>query len=231
MTQARPRWITPLVILGYVVASNVALASQSRLWASIAVALFVALLVPAVSQPRWRWARIIIVAGGTLLTLGVVLARLPPVPLLLPPVVVPAALAWLFGQTLLGGREALVQRFARAVCAPEPLDAEHAAYARSVTVMWTWLLAGLAAGNFLLVICMVPGGLLHQFGFEPRWPVDAETFLWLINAVYVLVPVVMVAEFLVRLRRFPNYQLRNPLEFARRARERLPAVVAEIRRG
>jgi uncharacterized membrane protein len=231
MKLARPRWITPLIVVSYLLASNLALASQSRFWTTVAVALFALLLVHGVSYPGWRWPQTVLATGGILLVIGVANDVLPPVPLMLPPVVVPAALAWLFGHTLLRGRVALVERFARAVHAPEPLDTAHALYARGVTVMWSLVLALMALGNLFLVMCLDPGGLLQQFGFEPIWPVDIRTFLLLSNGVYVLVPAILIAEFAFRLHRFPDYRLRNPLEFARRARERLPAVVEEVRRG
>jgi hypothetical protein len=231
MKTAWPRWITPSIIVSYVALSNLALASQSRGWAAVAVALFVMLLVPQFQQARWRWVRIACAVGGIGLVAAVAAGVVPPFPLMLPPVVIPAALTWLFGHTLLANREALVERFARAVSAPEPLDAAHASYARGVTVMWTWVLALITCGNLLLVTCLVPGGLIDQFGHQPRWPVDLPPFLWLSNGIYILIPLILVAEFLFRLHRFPNYRLSNPLEFARRARERLPAVVEEVRRG
>lgn len=231
MKLAWPRWLTPLIIVSYVLVSNLALASQSPLWAAAGVALFFVLLIQMDRRPAWRWARMILAATGVVVVLGVARAALPPVPLMLPPIVVPAAFAWLFGHTLLGGRVSLVERFARAVHAPEPLDAAHAAYARAVTVMWTWVLALMALGNLFLVTSLYPGGLLHQFGQAPRWPVDVHTYLWLSNAIYILTPVVFIAEFLFRLHRFPGYRLSNPLEFARRARIRLPAVIEQVRRG
>lgn len=231
MNVAWPRWITPLLVASYVLISNLALASQSRAWATLAVALFVSLLLQIFVHPRWRWAQVLVAIAGCIFVLGVARGELTPVPLMLPPVVVPAAFAWLFGHTLFGNRMALVERFARAVHAPETLDVPHAAYARAVTVFWTWALLLMALGNLYLVSCLVPGGLLDQFGIAPSWPVPLSTFLWLSNGVYVLVPVILVGEFLLRLVRFPNYRLSNPLEFARRARERLPAVVDEVRRG
>lgn len=231
MTLALPRWITPVFVLGYVAMSNVALATQSRLWATAAVALFVLLLVRAVTHPRWWWAQIVIAIGGALVVIGVATALLPPVPLLLPPVVVPAALAWLFGHTLLRGRVALVERFALAVYAPEPLDRPHAVYARGVTILWSCVLALMALGNLFLVLCLTPGGILQQLGYQPTWPVDVQTFLWLNNGTYLLVPLLLVAEFAFRLYWLKDYRFRNPLAFVRRARERLPAVVEEVRRG
>jgi uncharacterized membrane protein len=226
-----PRWVTPLVVVGYALASNVALASRSRPWSTVAVLLLVVLLLQAVTHPRWRWLRIAIAVGGTVVIAGIARGSLAPVPLMLPPVVIPASMAWLFGHTLLGGRVPLVVRFARVVNAPEPLDTAHVRYARGVTVMWTWVLLVLAAGNLYLVSCLAPGGLLEQFGQAPRWPVDLRTFLWFSNGFYLVVPLLGLAEFLFRVHRFPDYRLRSPLQFARRARARLPALVDEMRRG
>jgi hypothetical protein len=65
---------------------------------------------------------------------------------------------------------------------------------------------------------------------QAPWTLDRSTFLWLSNAAYLLIVAVFVAEFLFRLWRFPSYRLRNPIEFMRRARERLPAVIEAVRR-
>lgn len=223
-----PRWTEPLILVTYVLVSNLALASQSRLWATVAVALFVLLLIPIVAH---TWARILIAGGGLCLVLGVARGLVPPIPLLLPPVVVPAAIGWLFGRTLWNGPLSLVERFAVAVSAPQPLDAEHGRYARGVTLMWTCVLAFMAVCNLVLVMSLSPGGLLEQLGFEPAWTVSTGTFLWLTNSVYLLIPAILVGEYFFRLHRFPDYPLRNLAEFARRARERLPAVVKEASGG
>jgi uncharacterized membrane protein len=223
------RWITPLAVAGYIAISNLALAGQSPKLATLATALLLLLASQAIRSRRWRWAFLIASIAALAMAAN---SESPPLwPMLLPPVVVPATLAWLFGHTLLGDREALVVRFARAVHSPEPLDDDHAAYARSVTVMWTLVLALFAAINFLLVTLLVPGGILDQLGIQPGWPVGMSTFLWSVNAVYLLIPIILVAEFLFRLRRFPAYRLRNPLEFARRARANLPAIIEQVRRG
>lgn len=229
MKQVWSRWITPLIFVAYIATSNLALASHSSRSATIAVALLVLLVARAIRSGPWRWA--FLVGGSTAVVMATYRGSPPFWPMILPPVVVPAALAWLFGHTLLGERVALVERFARAVHAPEPLDDEHAGYARSVTVMWTLVLALLAAINFLLITMLVPGGLLDHLGFQPSWPIGMPTFLWFINGVYLLIPIILVAEFLFRLRRFPDYRLSNPMEFARRARATLPAIIEQVRRG
>jgi uncharacterized membrane protein len=193
--------------------SNLALADQSPRLATLATALLVLLTSLAIRSRLWRCAFLIVSIAALAMAAN---SESPPLwPMMLPPVVVPATLAWLFGHTLLGDREALVVRFARAVHSPEPLDNDHAAYARSVTVMWTLVLTLFAAINFLLVTLLVPGGILDQIGIPPWWPVGMSTFLWSINAVYLLIPIILVAEFLYRLRRFPGYRLSNPLELAR----------------
>jgi hypothetical protein len=230
MTSVLPTWVTPLLVLAYVILANVALSRRLPELAAAAAALLLILLVSAVRGSRRRLVQVLLVAAGIWLIQAVARGAVPALPLLFPPVVIPAALAWMFGHTLVGDRVALVERFARAVHAPEPLDADHAAYARGVTVMWTWVLVVMTLGNLLLVGCLTPGGLLETMGLAPPFRVTLPVFLWLSNGAYLVIALVFVAEFWVRLRRFPAYPLRNPLEFARRARERLPAVIEALRR-
>ncbi len=229
MNSPSTSWITPLALV-YILLANIALAWGSRPIAATAICLLAVLVVLAIRGPRAPAWRTLVAAAGIWLAQGVVRGSLPPLPLLLPPVVVPAALAWMFGHTLVGKRVALVERFARAVHAPEPIDDRHAAYARGVTVMWTVCLIAMALGNLLLVMSLVPGGLLDLLGLQAPWTLDRSAFLWLSNAAYLLIVAVFVAEFLFRLWRFPSYRLRNPVEFMRRARERLPAVIEALRR-
>ncbi len=231
MTATPLRWINFLLVPGYVVLANIALASQSHLVASAATLVLVMLLVLAVRSPRLLWLRILMAAGGFWLVSAVARGRLPPLAILLPPVIVPAALAWMFGHTLIGNRIALVERFARALHAPDLLDDAHAAYARSVTVMWTAVLVLMALANLYLVACVTPGGLLQELGVPARWPVSVNTFLWVSNGAYVLVGVLLAAEFAFRRWHLAAYDLGDPLVFMRRARERLPAVIEDLRRG
>jgi uncharacterized membrane protein len=156
----------------------------------------------------------------------------PPLPLLLPPVLIPALIGWTFARTLLPGRKPLVERVARGFHAPAVPSADILAYARRVTWAWSLLLGGVALINALMIVNLVPGGLLALLGQAPRWPVSAGAFAWFGNTgTYLLIGGMFAAEFAVRLWRFPDYRFRNPLAFIREARTRMPHILAAIRHG
>jgi uncharacterized membrane protein len=67
---------------------------------------------------------------------------------LLPQLAICLALAWMFGRTLLAGREPLVTRIAR--CVHGALPAPIVAYTRNVTLAWTLFLSAMAAISALL---------------------------------------------------------------------------------
>ncbi len=70
--------------------------------------------------------------------------------LLLPQLAICLALAWMFGGTLLAGREPLVTRMARSVHGALP--AAIVAYTRKVTLAWTLFLSAMAAASVLLYL-------------------------------------------------------------------------------
>jgi len=154
----------------------------------------------------------------------------PPLPLLLPPVLIPAAISWTFGRTLLAGRTPLVERFARGFHAPAVPADEILRYARRVNWAWTLLLAGVALANAVLITLLAPGGLLALAGLAPRWSVSPAAFAWFSNTgTYLLIGAMFVIEFAIRVWRFPDHGFRNPLQFAREARMRMPNIVAALR--
>jgi uncharacterized membrane protein len=105
-------------------------------------------------------------------------------------------------------------------------------YARRVTWAWTILLGGVASINAALITGLDPGGLISLAGFTPRWPVSPAVFAWFSNTgTYLLIGAMLVAEFAVRVWRFPDYRFRNPLQFIREARTRMPNIVAALRHG
>ena len=76
-------------------------------------------------------------------------ARIPELPLYAPPVLVPAFMGWLFGQTLLPGRTPLIAQLIRHMHSsgerePEP---DVWRYARTLTQVWTLLFITLATVN------------------------------------------------------------------------------------
>ncbi len=231
MSPAARTWLFIALTIGYFVAAHFALVDHSAPLAALASAVLVVLLLASIRGPRRALLRAVVAALGAVAVL--LIARgAPPVPLMLPPVLIPAGIAWTFGRTLLPGRTPLVERFARGFHAPAVPAPEIIAYARRVTWAWMVLLAAVAAINLFLVVNLSPRGLIELAGFTPRWPVAPATFVWFGNTgTYLLIGGMMAAEFAVRVWRFPDYRFRNPLQFAREARARMPNIVAALKNG
>lgn len=107
-----------------------------------------------------------------------------PLAVYMPPIVVPAALAWVFGRTLLPGRTALITHFAINVMGDDMPGT--ARYTRGVTFYWTLIFVLLALEALLL-------------GVYASWPVWS-LFTNCIN--YLVVVCAFVAEFALRRVRF-----------------------------
>lgn len=98
------------------------------------------------------------------------------------------ALAIFFGRTLLGGRTALITRFA-AIVHPE-MPPEQTLYTRQVTLAWTLYFTGVALVSVTL------------FLFAP-----IEVWSFFANILYLPMLITMFAvEYLVRLRRLPHVE-------------------------
>ena len=231
MSPAARTWLFIVLTLGYLVTAHFALIHRSAALAAVATAALVLLMLASIRGPH----RAVLCAVGAALGAAIVLLILrgaPPVPLMLPPVLIPAGIAWTFGRTLLPGRRPLVERLARGFHAPAVPAPEIIAYARRVNWAWTLLLGLVAAINLCLVANLSPGGLLELAGFTPRWPVTPATFVWFGNTgTYLLIGGMFVVEFAVRVWRFPDYRFRNPLQFMREARTRMPNIMAAIKNG
>ncbi|HET7812063.1 MAG TPA: hypothetical protein VFL16_15945 [Steroidobacteraceae bacterium] len=231
MTAAVRTWAFLLLSLGYLLTAHYALSRQSAAGAAMASGLLVALAVAMVRGRHRHALRALVAAVGAAIVVWVARGA-PPVPLMLPPILVPAGVALLFGRSLLPGSMPLVERLARAFYAPDEPSPGIPAYARSVTWAWTLLLAALALVNAILLACLQPGGLLQLAGFVPRWPVPPSSFAWFTNTgTYLLIGGMFAAEFAVRIWRFPDYRYRNPLRFIREARARMPQIRAALRHG
>jgi uncharacterized membrane protein len=126
----------------------------------------------------------------------------PPVEWLLfvPPILINAMLAWLFGRTLVRGRVPLIARFA--VMEQGTLSAELAAYTRTLT--WLWTLLFIAAALLSLALAMS--------GHRDAW----SLFTNFVN--YLLVAALFVGEFVYRRLRFRNYRHHSPLQLLRNVR-------------
>ena len=224
-------WLVLALTLGYFVAAHYALTRESPPVAAVAVALLVLLILLSLRGPRsWPWQAAVAVIGIALVTLAA--GGAPPVPLMLPPVFIPTAIAFAFGRSLRPACTPLVELVVRTFHAPATPEQAVIRYARHVTWAWTLLLAGVALANAWLVINLVPGGLLDLAELAPRWPVTRTAFAWFANTgTYLLIGGMFILEFAVRVWRFPNDRFRNPLRFIREARTRMPNIVEALRHG
>ncbi|HEV7476952.1 MAG TPA: hypothetical protein VGO02_04350 [Burkholderiales bacterium] len=114
------------------------------------------------------------------------------------PLAVNLALCALFGRTLATGREPMIARFARLQRGAE-LPPDLASYARTLTVLWTWFFASMAAISLGLAI----------WGSTLAW----SLFTNVVN--YLLVAAFFVGEYVYRRVRFKHYRHPSPIEVAR----------------
>ena len=117
MSPASRTWLIVALTLGYLATAHFALIHHSTALAAIATAIL-ALLFLASIQGRHRAVVRMFVAGIGAAVVILVARGAPPVPLLLPPVLIPASIAFMFGRTLRPGSTPLVERVARGFHAP-----------------------------------------------------------------------------------------------------------------
>ncbi len=231
MSSAARKSLLLVLSLGYLVIAHVALVHRSPALATAGVAALALLVLASIQGPHRAGLRAFAAIVGAAIVI-LVARGAPPLPLLLPPVLIPAIIGWTFGRTLLPGRRPLVERVARGFHSPAVPSAEILAYARRVTWAWTLLLGAVALINGMMMVNLVPGGVLALLGVAPRWPVSAQAFAWFGNTgTYLLIGGMFAVEFGIRLWRFPDYRFRNPLAFIREARTRMPHILAAIRHG
>lgn len=231
MSPAVRTWLIVALTLGYLGAAHFALIHHSTALAAIATATLALLFLASVQGRHRGMLRVTVAVVGAAIVI-LVARGAPPLPLLLPPVLIPASIAFMFGRTLRRGSTPLVERVARGFHAPATPEPAIIRYARGVTWAWTLLLGAVAAINAALVVNLVPGGLLDIAGFTPRWPAAPAVFVWFGNTgTYLLIGGMLVAEFSVRVWRFPDYRFKNPLQFIREARMRMPNIVAALKNG
>lgn len=231
MSPAARTWLIIALTLGYLATAHVALIHRSTALAAVATAMLALLFLASIQGRNRAVMRVAVAAIGAAVVI-LVARGAPPLPLLLPPVLIPASIAFMFGRTLRRGSTPLVERVARGFHAPAIPEPAIIRYARRVTWAWTLLLGVVAAINAALVVNLVPGGLLDVAGFTPRWPATPAAFVWFGNTgTYLLIGGMLVAEFSVRVWRFPDYRFKNPLQFIREARIRMPNIVAALRNG
>jgi len=212
-----PTVLTSTLALAYPVTTHIAIARRSPTLTLIAIVLLSAIvMIPWLASGRLlSWVLLPLVAAGCWLLSD---ARLALLPLYVPPIVIPAAMAWLFGQTLIAGRTPLIEQFVRAMEFPgrEP-NADVLGYARQLTSVWTALLFSLALINLLLAAFAEPQGLLLSCGIVPLVTVPQEAWSLFANVIaYLIIAVFFVIEYAIRRRRFPQQPYRNFVDFIRR---------------
>jgi uncharacterized membrane protein len=151
----------------------------------------------------------------------------PLLALYLPPIVVPAFLAGVFGNTLRPGRTPLISQLIRLLQAPGDDEPESAVwtYARRLTAVWTALFVALATFNLLLAALAEPDGLLRASGIEPRLAVSHEVWSLFTNLLeYLFVAAFFVIEYAYRRQRFPRQPYRNMFDFLRRMVAAMPRI-------
>ena len=174
------------------------------------------LVAPLARGRAWAWAA---TAACAALLWWVQGSALLPVLLLLPPVLFPWLVAWFFARTLRAGSVPLITRIAGAVEQRAVADMEPAllAYTRGLTRLWAVLLAGIGVANLGLGLVAVPDGLLVQLGYTPVVSVSQAAWSWFANLLdYGLAALLLVVEYIVRSRLFPDRPYRSLREFARR---------------
>ena len=221
--------LTGMLALAYPITTHVAIARRSPLLTLLAIVLLSAIvMIPWLLSGRLlAWATLPLVAIGCWLLSD---ARLALLPLYLPPIMIPAAVGWLFGQTLLAGRMPLIEQFLRAMERSEQEPAPAVlSYARQLTSVWSALLFSLALINLLLAAFAAPQGLLLASGIVPPVTVPQEAWSWFANCIaYLVIAVFFVVEFAFRRRRFPQ-QPYSFISFVRRTIEVSPRVMRRAR--
>jgi uncharacterized membrane protein len=208
------RQVTTAIAFCYPLVAHLAVARSSAKLTVAAIALLAlsALLHSLVQGRLAAWLAILPVIAVCSWVLS---SSMHVLPLYLPPVLVPAFLAWVFGQTLLPGRTPLIEQLVHILHAPDAVP-ENAAlvYARHLTIAWTVLFVGLAATNFLLAV----------FAEPEQWSLFANLIA------YVIVVAFFAVEYAYRRRRFPRQPYRTLLEFVQRLLASLPGLLGRAPR-
>jgi uncharacterized membrane protein len=224
MARIRPAHIASLLALAYPVLAHLAIVRSSGPLAVAAIAvLAAAALFPALARgSRAAWVAALIVAAACW---GLRATSMPTLPLYAPPVLVPAFMAWVFGQTLSRGRTPLIEQLIREMHAAEDRQPEPEVwpYARRLTQAWTLLFLFIATMNFVLAAVAMPDGLLVASGIQPPVSVPQEWWSWFANGVdYALIAALFLIEYAWRRRRFPEQPYRNMFDFLRRMMIAMP---------
>ena len=154
---------------------------------------FTALFISFTGRPSITSAGVVI---ALYLVLAASLMRGSVLPVAVLPLILNSALCWIFGRTLVHGREALITRFARLI-ENEELPSEVVQYTRRITFIWC-----LAFGAFALEVA-----LLAAFADPTVWSLFANV----VN--YLLILVLFAFEYGYRRWRFRHRPHLSPFQF------------------
>ena len=222
---AAVRQVTTALSFAYPVLAHFAVARNSAGLTIAALALLAAIsLLPGLARgAATAWLAVPIVGGVCWWLSGI---DQPLLPLYLPPIIVPAFLACVFGNTLRPGRTPLISQLIRLLQAPGDDEPESAvwSYARRLTAAWTAFFIALATFNLLLAALAVPDGLLRA-SIDPPLAVSHELWSLFTNLIdYLLVAAFFVIEYAYRRHRFPRQPYRNMFDFLRRMAAAMPRI-------
>jgi len=191
MPRAQRVWIRRSVLLlacAWPLSLHYAIVFAAPAWPARVTAAAIALgtLIWAIADGRLAAA---ILATGIAVLLGITVLYIPQVLLFAPPVIINAVLAVFFGASLRTGREPIIGIFAR-LEQGGILPPDLARHARSVTWLWTLLLAACATLAMALAI----------------WA-SLETWSLFANVVnYALIAALFIGEYLYRRVRYRHYR-------------------------
>lgn len=172
--------------------------------AALLVLVLLVMIAPLARLRAWAFPVTVALVVGSWWLYRAGLATLP---LLVAPVAFVALVAWVFGRSLAPGRVPLITRIVSGLdgVPPAQLRPDVAAYARSLTGLWTGALVLLGLANLVLALLAEPGGLLAQAGVASPYPITHEQWSWFANLLnYGLVGGLFALEFQWRRRRFPD---------------------------
>jgi uncharacterized membrane protein len=223
---AAVRQVTTALSFAYPVLAHFAIARNSAALTIAALTLLAAIaLLPGLARgAAAAWLAVPLVGAACWWLSSV---DQPVLPLYLPPIIVPAFLAYVFGNTLRPGRTPLISQLIRLLQPPgEEPEAAVWSYARGLTATWTALFVALATFNLLLAALAEPDGLLRASGIDPGLAVSHEVWSLFTNLIeYLLVAAFFAIEYAYRRQKFPRQPYRNMFDFLRRMAAAMPRLI------
>lgn len=221
------RWLLP-VLIGYAVLALLSgVLHRPEIGYGAAALLLIAAGVPLLRRRTWAgicvWLLLValMIAAGFAGHMQLVLSGLP--------ILILAAVAWVFARTLKRGREPLIARCVRVIEDDQRLELPGVKrYARGVTLFWAGLLGLQAVVLSVLWIFAAPGGLLVALGLPTPLALPRDALAWYPEAgCWLVFGVAFMAEYAFRrwaLRRLPHPTLKR---FVTRLVQRWPQLLRD----